>query len=177
MGREIRMVPPNWEHPKDESGKYKPMYDHGFQSSANKWVADLIAWQNGTHEKQVSYPDYKTDMPFYWQYENPPDDEYCRPDFKEEPTWYQVYETVSEGTPVSPPFASKEELVNYLVEFGDFWQQQKWEKRFTDNWCRDAQKPGWNRKSAEQFVESEWAPSMWVTETGVHTIENSTMPK
>lgn len=37
---------------------------------------------------------------------------------------YCLYEEVSEGTPVTPVFATEEELVDYLVENGNFWGQK-----------------------------------------------------
>jgi hypothetical protein len=77
----------------------------------------------------------------------PPNPDSYRPKFQTEPTWYQVYETVSEGTPVTPPFATKEELVNYLVEHGDFWDQRRGHG-------------GWSRENAERFVGAGWAPSL-----------------
>lgn len=43
---------------------------------------------------------------------------YC-PWKPEDATWLQVWETVSEGTPVTPPFATRQELVDYLVQHGD----------------------------------------------------------
>ena len=33
MGREIRKVPPNWEHPKKADGTYHPMYDEYFDDA------------------------------------------------------------------------------------------------------------------------------------------------
>lgn len=95
----------------------------------------------GKHPDQADYP--------YWEYEGaPPDPEYYRPIFAEgEATWYQVYETVSEGTPVTPPFATKQELIDYLVEYGDFWDQHRGEG-------------GWPREAAKRFAEEEWAVSM-----------------
>jgi hypothetical protein len=150
MGREIRRVPPNWEHPKDERGNYKALYDQDFNSAAREWLDGCIAWENGTHEDLIKDPELKKKYPYYWQLnDDPPDEEYYRPAFTEEPTWYQVYETVSEGTPVTPPFATKEELINYLVEYGDFWDQ----KRGHGGYAYDA---------AESFVNSGWAPSFVV---------------
>ena len=72
-----------------------------------------------------------------------------RPKFEDEPTWFQVYETVSEGSPVTPPFATREELVEYLVKNGDDWDQKQ-------------RTGGWDRAAAEAFVRQEWAPSMIV---------------
>lgn len=67
-----------------------------------------------------------------------------------EATWFQVYETVSEGTPVTPPFATRDELVEYLVKYGDFWDQH-------------GGNGGRSRKAAEAFVmEDGWVPSMIV---------------
>lgn len=41
---------------------------------------------------------------------------------------YSLYETVSEGTPVTPVFATAEELIDYLVNVGTFWNE-KYERR------------------------------------------------
>lgn len=54
----------------------------------------------------------------------------------------QVWETVSEGSPITPPFESKEALVKYLVQNGTDWDEP------------------WSRDSAENFVGAEWAPSL-----------------
>ena len=128
MGREIRRVPPNWEHPRYTSenrpagnrnpvqwmGQYIPMHDQAFAAAAREWQDQLLMWQEGKH------PDYQ-DGVFYWEYEgDPPAREDYRPDFAEEPTWYQVYQTISEGTPVTPPFATEEELIDYLATVGEF---------------------------------------------------------
>jgi hypothetical protein len=178
MGREIRRVPPKWEHPKDEQKSelpYIPMFDRDFETTARKWIEDCIAWDNGTHKDIIADPDRKTRIPYYWQWENPPDEDTCRPKFTEPATWYQVYETVSEGTPITPPFATKEELVEYLVNYGDFWQQHSWENRFKESWYRDARVPGWDREAAVQFVEMEWAPSGVMNSTGYHSPSDAGM--
>lgn len=59
---------------------------------------------------------------------------------------WQVWETVSEGSPVTPVFQSAEALVDYLVEHGDD------PKRVS----------GWKRENAEKFVNAGWAPSLIV---------------
>lgn len=65
-----------------------------------------------------------------WESEDPPIGE-----------GWQVWETVSEGSPITPVFASAEELINHLVNVG------AWDKK-------------WNRASAEEFVKgSGWAPT------------------
>lgn len=154
MGREIRRVPANWEHPKEmkynpfrrtESEVYQPMYDRPFALSMREWIAGWEAWERG--ERPSYCFDESRDMP-YWEYEGaPPDPKYYRPDWKpEEMVWYQVYETVSEGTPVTPAFATKEELVEYLVANGDFWDQKRRAEGGSIMPCDP-----WTREEAESF--------------------------
>jgi hypothetical protein len=163
MGREIRKVPPNWDHPKklDMYGRERlqPMYDETFAEAAAEWKAEFLKWEAGER------PSYFEDdgEPFeFWEYNgSPPDREYYRPWTDEEATWVQVWETVSEGTPVSPAFATKEELVAYLSEHGDFWDQKRckepdWERL----WGGKPGVSGWGREAAERFVSASWAPSM-----------------
>jgi hypothetical protein len=151
MGREIRRVPPNWEHPKDENGDYKSLHDWDYETAGREWLENCIAWENGTYGWLQEHPEEKEETPFYWDWDGgPPDPDYCRPKFEEEPTWYQMYETVSEGSPVTPPFETKEELLEYLVEYGTFWDQMDG-------------KGGWDREIAQRFVDSGYASSMIVT--------------
>lgn len=157
MGREIRRVVPNWEPPKKQRydmrlgryvDEYQPQYDDGFAPKMRRWYAEWEAWERGEKPKGAE------DCANFWDWDGgPPDPEYHRPDWKEEEmTWFQVYETVSEGTPVTPAFATKAELVEYLATNGDYWDQ----KRGDGAWPRDA---------AEKFVEREWSASMVVTYT------------
>jgi hypothetical protein len=158
MGREIRRVPPNWEHPRytkenakreRDIGEYISMYDKTYAEAVKEWKEGYAAWEAGTHESLEIYKDGAPDMQ-YWEYDSTPDRESYRPAFTEEPTWYQVYQTVSEGTPVTPPFPTKEALVEYLVQHGDFWSQHEG-------------RGGFSRAAAEAFVKDEWAPSMIVS--------------
>lgn len=155
MGREIRRVPPDWEHPRYTAenarrpewvGSEIPIYDNDYETAAEEWIADLLEWRDSPDRKPGCY---------FWEVEsNPPDPERYRKRkwTPEEATHVQVYETVSEGTPVTPHFATKAELVDYLVAYGDFWDQRRGDG-------------GWERQNAEQFVESEWACSLVVINT------------
>lgn len=122
MGREIRMVPPNWQHPKKAfpSGvvDYKPLYDQDFASAAAEWKSELAKWEDGTHE-DLKYRDAGSATE-WWEYSgNPPERECYRPAWTEaEATHFQIYETVSEGTPVSPVFATRDELAAWLIQQG-----------------------------------------------------------
>lgn len=153
MGREIRMVSPNWEHPTQECPHtrkcrpcYAPLSDQSFAEAAREWKEGFAAWERG--ERPAHCRDEPPDTE-YWEYEGAPpqrEDGY-RPDWKpEERTWFQVYETVSEGTPVTPPFATRERLIDYLVKNGDYWDQHRGAG-------------GWKREHAESFVSCGWAPS------------------
>ncbi len=138
MGREIRMVPPNWEHPEGNNSGYQSMYDEDYPSAVKKWKDGYALWESGNHPSQTE--EYE-----YWDWEGmPPDEESYRPKFTEDATCFQMYETVSEGTPVSPIFKTKPELVDYLVERGDFWDQSRGHG-------------GWERKNAESFVSTGFA--------------------
>lgn len=152
MGREIRRVPPNWSHPVHDYCRhrtpcnpcYKPMYDAPFAPRMDEWYGDWKKWEAGERPAEAV-------SETYWEWNGgPPDPDYYRPDWPEwSATWFQMYETVSEGTPVSPPFATKAELADYLVEHGDFWDQR-------------GGNGGWTRENAERFVSFEWAPTFIV---------------
>ncbi len=163
MGREIRKVPPNWQHPRytDDNaprqhliGKFMALFDEAFDDAAREWLDNCIKWDRGEDENCA---EHKADHPFYWMWDdNPPDANYYRPAFTEKPTWFQMYETVSEGTPCTPPFETKAELVDWLVEKGEN-HDTEYEKRFT-------------RSQAEAFVDQGWAPSfVMTTEHGIQS--------
>jgi hypothetical protein len=154
MGREIRRVPADWDHPKNDDGSFHPLYDEYYGKKCEEWYAECIkaGGKHVTDEGEV-----------YWFHDwdgNPPNKEYYRDrDWTaEEATHIQMYETVSEGTPVSPVFATKQELVGYLCEHGDFWDQKR---RNDKSRPFDFGMPcdPWTRQNAEHFVNSEWACS------------------
>jgi len=182
MGKEIRRVPANWENPKKEypnhrTGRmeegYQPLYNHSYGERITEWIKEHQLWESGKHPDQLDGSGSK--YRYYAQWGgNAPDVEYYRPDWKaEEMTWFQVYETVSEGTPVTPPFETREELVEYLVANGDFWDQKRRREGTSSMECRP-----WPRKSAEAFVMGDgWCPSLIVTpehgvQTGVEALGN-----
>jgi hypothetical protein len=139
MGREVRNVIPNWEHPKTEVWdyqrraaveRYQPLHDRDVETAFREWLAEWQEWVESKFASTISkYPedDYDAHSPYREFCEwsgRAPDPAYYRPNWKEgEATWFQLYETVSEGTPVSPPFETREELAQYLATNGDFWYQ------------------------------------------------------
>ncbi len=160
MGREIRRAPAGWEHPKYEAhevqyewqrGAHRPVHDEAFADAMQEWWHGWQSWKAGVRPEYCP-ADFEGE---YWDWDSgPPDPKYYRPAWTEaEATHLAVYENVSEGTPVTPFFATPEELIDYLVANGDFWDQERGEG-------------GWQRQHAEAFVKRGWAPSLVVTFDG-----------
>ena len=158
MGREIRRVPPDWEHPRHKSsracpcddiqrcraGEYMPTFDQDYESAANEWLANFKTFMR-EHKNGLGKYGY------FWEEDSPP----ARSSYRErkwtdeEATAYQVYETVSEGCPVTPVFKTTEELIQHLVTYGDEWDQKRGAG-------------GWSEAAARKFVEHGSAPSLLV---------------
>ena len=137
MGRVIRRVPPGWKHPKREDGRYQPCFDEDFATAARRWKEEFAQWEAGTH------PHHSEGSEFWEGWCHPPTRDCCRPAFTQEPTWWQVYENVSEGTPVTEPFPTREALIEHLVANGTDYD------------------PPCSREAAEAFVrDGGYAPSM-----------------
>jgi hypothetical protein len=168
MGREIRRVPANWEHPKEtryspllgrNEESFKPLLNKSYDSAAREWFEGCIAWSNGSHPDQAE-SQYARECKYYWEYEGNPPVKDCHIPYDSNDqglcTWWQAYETVSEGTPVSPAFATAEELIDYLSAHGDFWEQSR---------AAEGHRPvrPSSRETVRKFVESGHAFSMAVT--------------
>lgn len=161
MGREIRRVPANWEHPKTLQINYRkkciepqfvPLFDRDYDAECKEWYYNC---ENFKPTEGCKY--------FHESDGNPPDKEkYVSYNVNGDLPWFQMYETVSEGTPVTPAFATQDELIDYLVKNGDFWDQMDAEV--------DGSTVGWRRDRAERIVkETGWAPSMALTPEGLIT--------
>lgn len=121
MGRELRRVPENWKHPKYKKGTYRPMHGEYYGDAVKNWYEQHTQWLEGTHRLQLdsTYTDsakYKflelydiTPPPIYfynWEKWTP-----------ETAPCFQMYETITEGSPVSP-ILILEELLPWLLENG-----------------------------------------------------------
>lgn len=115
MGREVRMVPKDWEHPKRENGNYIALFDWNYEEDATNWDNECEQWDAG------NYPDYADEeskkMTYAeWNGERPDKCHYM-PTFPEgTATHCMMYETTSEGTPISPAFETPEELAQWLFD-------------------------------------------------------------
>jgi hypothetical protein len=122
MGREVRRVPPWWEHPKNKRGGWIPMYDQDFMTARRNWQAHADAWASGRHPdlmllsvaERAACPRYED-----WNDVPPNDPRWYRPAWSEdEATAFQLYETTTEGTPLSPVCPTLDALVEWCVSEG-----------------------------------------------------------
>lgn len=126
MGREVRMVPADWQHPKETTfdhrtgqfvERYKPLFAPGWAERAKEWDEEREKWERG------EYPGYTAEankgIP-YDQYagRRPCSEDYMTDWPAEQRTHYMMYENTSEGTPISPAFATPEELARWLADNG-----------------------------------------------------------
>lgn len=153
MGREIRMVPKGWEHPRD-GGSFKPLYDEDYQTACRSWWADAVKH----HTDPRFAPGGTTELPdgmdqWWWDWNSgPPDEKHYRMPFASPADHFQIYETVSEGTPCSPVFATQEEMID--------WMCQPIDRGSPYNGGEDWQcMQGRSRAAAEAFVRAGSTPS------------------
>jgi hypothetical protein len=114
--REVRRVPPGWEHPKDERDRFQPMYDEPFVPVMQEWIAEF---QAALRDGAADYNGDRISMETWLDDSPPPDPKYYRPDWPEESrTMLMMYECTSEGTPISPAFETPEALARWLTDTG-----------------------------------------------------------
>lgn len=120
MSREVRRVPANWEHPKNERGNFVPLIGGSFREHADNWDEESAQWGKGFYrlcrgEWKLKEPD-KTGTFEAWDGARPEEHNYM-PDWPEaERTHYQMYETTTEGTPISPVMETPETLARWLAD-------------------------------------------------------------
>lgn len=134
MGRECRRVPATWQHPINEKGQLVPLYDESFEEASSQWKKGYADYQNK--------PEPRVEGGFYefWEWDvGPPERDSYRPHWKEEErTHFQMYETVSEGTPLSPVFDTPEKVARWCADHPD----ECWGKSSYKSWLAVA-KGGW----------------------------------
>lgn len=119
--REVRRVPANWEHPKDEKGHLIPLFGDSFKEHAARWDEEAAQWEKGFYRlckenKWKSKGPDQTGTFEDWNGVRPEEYDYM-PNWPEvERTHYQMYETVTEGTPISPVMETPEALARWLAD-------------------------------------------------------------
>lgn len=106
MGREVRKVKADWQHPKDENtGRYKPLYPGERYEERKREFEERQAAEGlqAAIDWCGSPPDINDFMPNWPEAER---------------THLMMYEDTSEGTPISPAFATPEELARWLADTG-----------------------------------------------------------
>ena len=72
MGRELRRVIPNWEHPKRkrydyvkrmEVEEFQPMFDKSYIEAITEWIKNHTLWEQGKYPDQDENYKYYADMP------------------------------------------------------------------------------------------------------------------
>lgn len=123
MGREVRRVPPEWVHPESPDGGYIPLFDN-LSAALARWHQECAQWQRGYTSCYPEGWDLKSESEIAqgcadfaeWSGECPDPADYM-PDWpREVRTHLQMYETCSEGTPISPVMKSPEELARWLAD-------------------------------------------------------------
>ncbi len=127
MGRELRRVPPNWQHPKDHRDRYIPLLGRSYEKDINEWMSGRINWNKGfepdysdgkenawkkrrKERSKMTWEEYNGDAPKSSRY---------MPDWpKEVTTHFCMYENTTEGTPISPVFSNIEDLSRWLANNG-----------------------------------------------------------
>lgn len=133
MGREVRMVPADWRHPQYTPwdapgdyavGRFKPLFDGGYAKAAADWAEEKAQWDAG-YKRDYGGPskwapkgdDHNCSFE-EWCGEEPQPDRYMPEWPADQRTHLMMYETTSEGTPISPAFATPEELARWLADNG-----------------------------------------------------------
>jgi hypothetical protein len=145
------MVPRGWEHPRDDRGRYVPLYDRDYATEAAEWDEEHAMWQKGqrrtycgVHTWEPIPQEYKGTRYTDYAGRRPDPDEYLPQWPREECTHLQMYENTSEGTPISPVCETPEELARWLVD-------------------NEASSFGQRKATYEQWLavaQNGWAPSM-----------------
>jgi len=117
MGREVRKVPKDWKHPEN-----RPLRDN-FNKNLKEWNESHDKWKSGLRMSYVEYPkliwvpiEEEDKHLTYAEYagKRPEKNDYMPEWSEKEKTHYQMYETCSEGTPISPVMETPEELAKWL---------------------------------------------------------------
>ncbi len=121
MSREVRRVPKNWMHPRSSDGQYIPLHDN-FVERLRNWSEEKEQWDRGLIRDYVTNgwkpkDQDRSDMTFEeWDGREPKAEDYMPTWMEEERTHLQMYETCTEGTPISPVMKTPEELARWLVD-------------------------------------------------------------
>lgn len=108
---EVRRVPPDWEHPRDTKAMHVPLLGGSFSRIWREWRAESLAWRRGLHPSAKQF-----DGTFLEWSGGEPVAAFYMPDWEcSDATCFQIYETVTEGTPLSPVFSEVSMLASWAA--------------------------------------------------------------
>jgi hypothetical protein len=125
MGREVRRVRGDWRHPRDERGRHVPLFGRSYRAEREEYDEEAARWAAGFIRgyPRLGERDWEPRagrqlaMTFEEWHGEPPRPEEHMPDWpEEERTHFQMYETTTEGTPISPVMATPELLARWLAD-------------------------------------------------------------
>src|SRR5690606_21684836 len=100
----------------DHDGHAVPLLDCSFAAATEEWDQENASWSKGEHAEQVACPEWAGAAFEEW-HGTRPDSSCYMPDWpSSERTHYQMYETISEGTPISTVKESPEALARWLAD-------------------------------------------------------------
>ena len=118
MGREVRRVPPDWKHPR-RGRNYVPLFEGPWEAAAERWDRDAAQFAKGKWHDGDPLPDSAAGLTYAeWDGERPKREDYMPTWSAEETTHWQMYETTTEGTPLSPVMPTPEALAHWLADNG-----------------------------------------------------------
>ncbi len=118
MGREVRRVPADWKHPK-RNGRYVPLFEGPWEKAAEEWDREAARFADGKWYGDEPLPASATGLTYAeWNGNRPRPEDYMPTWPAESRTHWQMYETTTEGTPISPVVATPEGLAQWLAEHG-----------------------------------------------------------
>jgi len=126
MGREVRRVPADWQHPRHIVGglrgpeeRYKPLLPgERYQRDVDAWDEECAKWKAGWRPDYCDGPEHRAMCYEQWAGQRPHRDDYMPNWPAEQRTHLMMYEDTSEGTPISPAFLTPEELARWLADNG-----------------------------------------------------------
>lgn len=122
MGRKVRRVPADWQHPKNDKGGFIPLFGQSYAKAAADWDEGARQWDMGFRDGYsagwIAKEADITGTYAEWAGERPLEEDFM-PDWPDEQrTHIQMYEDTSEGTPISPVMQTPEELAHWLADNG-----------------------------------------------------------
>ena len=152
MSREVRRVPLDWEHPHEWADRwdrlsgravctyvFKPLFDNYAKHLADS-IENPDDWEGEAPDPSLYMPDF-SDVP-------------------EDRMGIAMYETVSEGTPISPTFRTAEALADWLARHnasafaGQTATYEQWLSMIGQGWAPTAVSDGHGlRSGVEAFGE------------------------